>query len=78
MPLAASRRVEVGLLIAVCLFLPLYEAPKNIFWIAYALTWIANRARARDFGGPWDIWDTLIAIWIGSAFVIAPCFRLSW
>jgi len=66
------RRLEIGLLVALCLFLPLYEAPKNLAWFAYALVWTANRVREKDAGGPWDIWDTLIAAWIASGFVVAP------
>jgi O-antigen ligase len=67
-----SRRLEIGFLLALCVFLPLYEAPKNIAWAGYVLVWLANRVRARDFGGRWDAWDTLIALWLASGFVIAP------
>jgi O-antigen ligase len=66
-----SRRLEIGALLALCFFLPLFEAPKNIFWALYLVVWIVNRARARDFGGRWDTWDSLIAAWIGSGFVVA-------
>ena len=66
------RRVEIALLVGLCLFLPLYEAPKNLLWFLYVLVWIANRARDRNAGGPWDAWDTLIAAWIASGFVVAP------
>jgi hypothetical protein len=51
MPVAFGRRAELGALVALCFFLPLYEAPKNLAWLAYALLWLANRWRARDFGG---------------------------
>src|ERR1700756_2389786 len=67
-----SRRVEIGFLIALCVFLPLYEAPKTIAWAGYVIAWLTNRALARDFGGRWDVWDTLIALWPASGFVIAP------
>src|SRR5947207_1904301 len=67
-----SRRVELGLLLALCIVLPLYEAPKNLAWAAYLVVWLANRVRTRDFGGPWDFWDTLIIAWMVSGFVIAP------
>ena len=66
------RRAEIGLLVALCFFLPLYEAPKNLLWLLYALAWSVNRVRARHAGGPWDTWDTLIAAWIASAFAVAP------
>jgi O-antigen ligase len=63
--------VEVGLLVALAFFLPLLEAPKNLAWLGFAAAWIWNRARARDFGGRWDGWDTLIACWIASAYLVA-------
>ena len=66
-----SRRLEIGALVGLCFFLPLYEAPKSIFWFLYAVFWLANRWRARDGGGRWDRWDTLIAVWIGSGFAVA-------
>jgi len=71
MPVSWRRRAEVGLLIALCIFLPLYEAPKNIVWLGYVIAWIVNRSIERDFGGRWDGWDTLIAAWIASGFVVA-------
>lgn len=67
--------LETGLLVALCFFLPLLEAPKNIVWVAYVSCWLVNRVRAREFpgawGGRWDVWDTLIAVWIISGFVVA-------
>src|SRR5260221_7611823 len=64
-----SRRLEIGALVVLCFFLPLYEAPKNIFCALYIVVWIVNRFRERDFGGRWDAWDGLIAAWIASGFV---------
>jgi len=66
-----ARAVEVGILVGFCLFLPIYEAPKSILWVLYALTWIVNRVRERDFGGRWDGWDTIFAVWIASGFAAA-------
>jgi O-antigen ligase len=67
--------LEIGLLLALCFFLPLREAPKNLFWIGYLICWVVNRVLERDFprawGGRWDLWDTLIALWIASGFVVA-------
>lgn len=67
-----SRRIEIGFLLALCIFLPLYEAPKSLAWAGYVVVWVTNRAMARDFGGRWDVWDTLIALWLASGFIIAP------
>lgn len=63
--------VETGLLLAFCIFLPLVEMPKNLAWLLYVVTWLANRARAGDWGGRWDRWDTLFALWIGSGYLVA-------
>ncbi len=67
--------VEFALLLALAFFLPLREAPKNILWLAYVVTWVANRAflarGTRDFGGPWDRWDSLFAAWIASGYAAA-------
>jgi O-antigen ligase len=65
------RQVEFVLLVGLAFTLPLLEAPKNILWALYVIVWIAGRVRMRDFGGPWDRWDTLFALWIGSAFAAA-------
>lgn len=61
--------LEFLFLVGLAISLPILEAPKNIFWIAYAFTWMINRVRSRKFGGSWDSWDSLIAIWIISSFV---------
>ena len=71
MPVSWRHRAEFGLLIALCVFLPLYEAPKNVAWVGYVALWLANRAIDRDFGGRWDPWDTLICAWLASGFVVA-------
>ena len=63
--------VEFLLLTGLFISVPLLEAPKNIFWILFIATWLINRFRAKDFGGPWDSWDSLIAIWIASGFFIS-------
>lgn len=58
-------------LIALVFFLPLFEAPKHICLTGFVLAWLYNRVRAREWGGPWDRWDGLIAAWIVSAYVVA-------
>lgn len=58
-------------LIALAFFLPLFEAPKHICLAGFVVTWLANRVHAREWGGPWDRWDTLIAVWIASAYLVA-------
>ena len=63
--------IEVAILAAFAFFLPLWEAPKNITWFVYVMTWAANRLRTRDYGGRWDMWDSLILAWIASGYAVA-------
>lgn len=66
-----SRLVELAFLLLLCFFLPLYEAPKSIAWVLYIAAWIRNRVKSGDAGGRWDTWDSLIAAWVCSAFLVA-------
>ncbi len=59
------------MLLGLILFLPLFEAPKNLFWAAFVVTWLMNRFRAGHWGGRWDGWDSLIALWIASGYIVA-------
>lgn len=63
--------IEFYWLLGLVFFLPLFEAPKNLCWLGFVLSWLTNRARAHDWGGPWDRWDGLIALWIASAYLVA-------
>src|SRR5688572_31158294 len=63
--------IEIGLLLAFCFFLPLLELWKNVALVSYAIAWVLNRVRSRDFGGPWRSSDTLVALWIGAAYLAA-------
>jgi O-antigen ligase len=66
-----GRRLELAALVALALFLPVLEAPKNLAWFAYVTAWLANRYRASDYGGSWEAADTLIAGWIACGFLSA-------
>ena len=63
--------VETALLVAFCFFLPLVEFWKNLALLAWFVAWIVNRGRARDFGGPWRVADSLVVAWIGAAYLAA-------
>lgn len=64
-----TRRIEFWLLLALILFVPLLEAPKNVVWLCYLLLWLFNRVGQRKKGEGWDLWDGLIAIWVLSGFI---------
>lgn len=63
--------IEFFALAALILFIPLLEAPKNIFWLAFICIWFTNRIREKNFGGAWDVWDSLIGFWILSSYLIS-------
>jgi O-antigen ligase len=71
-----GRRIELGALLTLAFFLPLYEAPKIIAWAVFVVAWLVNHARARTFGGRWDAWDWLIGAWLASGFIVASCAGL--
>lgn len=63
--------VEFALLLALAFFLPLREAPKNLFWLAYLLAWAYARLRERDWGGRPDLWDALVAALVATGYLAA-------
>ncbi len=71
LPAAARYPIEFVFLALLVIFLPAFEAPKNIFWAAYVIAWMINRVKAKDFGGKWQTWDTLIVLWIASGYIVA-------
>lgn len=58
-------------LVALVIFVPLLEAPKNILWVVFVFSWLVNRIRDKNFGGAWDAWDSLIGFWIFSGYLIS-------
>jgi O-antigen ligase len=68
--LSPAGRWEFFLLVALAFVLPLYEAPKNIVGTAFFLVWLVNRVRAKEFGGPWRAWDTVLAISIAANVLV--------
>ncbi|MBT9613236.1 MAG: O-antigen ligase family protein [Burkholderiales bacterium] len=70
-PAATRYPIEFAFLALLVVFLPAFEAPKNIFWAAYVIAWMVNRVKDKDFGGKWQTWDTLIILWIASGYIVA-------
>lgn len=60
--LSLLKKIEFFCLLALAFFLPMLEAPKNIFWFAYVVFWTIRCFKAGDFGGRWRASDTAIAI----------------
>lgn len=64
------RPVELTALLLLVLTLPNLEAPKNLAWLGWVATWVYNRWRSRDFGGPWRAWDSVFALWLASPLLV--------
>src|SRR5437667_6063807 len=72
---------EVLLLVSLAVALPMFEAPKNILWGAWVAVWLVARWKEGDWGGRWNIWDSLITTWLVSVLlsaVFAGATRNEW
>jgi hypothetical protein len=52
------------LLAALLVFLPGIEALKNIFALLFVLSWIVLAKKNNDWGGKWQVIDTIFLLWI--------------
>lgn len=55
-------RLELGLLCAFMLVVPIMEAPKNIFLVLFTLVWLVRSFRQNNFGHLSPVWDALFAL----------------
>jgi len=65
---------EYLLLLLLVFFIPLFEVPKNILIVLFAVAWLVNRYQAgwsEHCGGEWNGWDTLFLVWLAAAYVLA-------
>ena len=58
-------------LVLFILFLPNFEAPKNIFFLFFVLAWIFEAIKSRSWGGKWLTIDTIFASWIIIDIIVA-------
>lgn len=68
---ARLQQAMVWLMAAFVFSLPLVEAPKNIVGGLFLLAWVAQVVLARNFGGPWNRYDTAFALMLGAAGISA-------
>lgn len=62
---AVLAKIEFFCLLGLVFFLPMLEAPKNIFWFAFIVFWLVRCFKAGSFGGHWRASDTVIAaLWL--------------
>ena len=62
---------EQWALLAMVAFLPALEAPKKIAVVLYLASWVINRWRSKEWGGPWSGWDFAALALIGGAYASA-------
>ena len=57
--------------LAICLiFLPSFEAPKNLFVVLFVLSWVFIARRDNDWGGNWRVIDTIFLLWILADIIV--------
>ena len=59
-----SQNVIFIYLILLLIFLPSFEAPKNLFVILLVFTWAFVARRDNNLGGKWRVIDTIFLFWI--------------
>src|SRR3989338_7492614 len=69
--LEGPYRWELLFLILMMLVMPFWETPKSLFFVAYVGVWLFNRFQSGDWAPAWNVWDTVIAVWIGAAMTIS-------
>lgn len=62
---------EQWALLAMVAFLPALEAPKKIAVVLFLASWVINRWRSKEWGGPWSGWDFAALALIGGAYASA-------
>jgi len=65
----APDKVELGLLLAFFIFLPLYEAPKNILLCFYLLYWFIRRLPVSAWGSGDKVFEGIIWIIFGLSLI---------
>jgi len=64
--LSLGRILELVILSLFIIAIPNFEAPSNILYGLFLLTWLINRSvnQSENFGGPWRAFDSVILIWM--------------
>jgi len=58
-------------LIGVLIFLPAFEAPKNLFALLFVLSWVVIAKKNNDWGGQWRTIDSIFLLWILAAIIVS-------
>ena len=59
-------RVDIRFLflIGLLIFLPIFEALKNIFAFLFVVSWVVVAKKNNDWGGKWRVIDSIFLLWI--------------
>ena len=74
----AISKPELFLLVAFFFVLPMYEGPKNLFLVAYIITWCVQSWRAKDFGGKLRSWEWVLVLFLATGFISAYTNPFGW
>ena len=58
-------------LIGLLIFLPSFEAPKNLFSFLFVVSWVVISWREGDWGGKWRVIDTIFLLWILADIIVS-------
>lgn len=58
-------------LICMLIFLPSFEAPKNLFALLFVISWIVIAKKSNYWGGEWRAIDSIFLLWILAAIIVS-------
>lgn len=58
-------------LIGLLIFLPSFEAPKNLFALLFVVSWVVIAKRENNWGGKWRVIDTIFLLWILADIIVS-------
>ncbi len=59
-----SQEFHYNFLLLTLIFLPVFEAPKNIFALLFIVSWVFYAIKTKKWGGKWGVIDSIFLIWI--------------
>lgn len=68
--LRSLHQIEFLLLAGMTASLTLSKSLQSIFFIAFAACWLTRCCLEHRWGGPWNYWDSLIALWISAVVAV--------
>ncbi len=64
-------------LLGLMICLPLFEAPKTFFFILLLFSWVEKSWRMSDWGGAWEVIDSIFLFWLLTAVAVSANAKLN-